>query len=67
MYSRCASIQTANIYLSQTTLDLYHTLNRIYMAQIKNSKKQKSDELQTNEMIISSDQYEVDEWCIINV
>lgn len=66
MYSHCAAIQTANIYLSQTTFDLYRTLDRIYKARMNNTENQKSDELETNEMIISN-QDEVDEWCIINI
>lgn len=56
MYSYCTSVQTANINLSQTTLDLYRILAAV------NSNNYNSSE--DNEMSIN-DYDETEEWCIV--
>ena len=61
VYSHCASIQTANYFVSKTAQDLYHTVRAIYNANmtgcIDHSPK-------ASEMIIN-DYDRTEEWCIL--
>ena len=61
VYNHCASIQTANYFLSNTTLDLYHILIDIRTDNSTNCIDYSSE---ANEMIIS-DYNKTEEWCIL--
>ena len=60
-YNKCASIQTANIFLSKTAVELHRILNVVYTARMNNDGGHSSE---ASEMIIS-DHDEVNEWCIL--
>ena len=61
-YSNCSSIQTANLFLSQTTLDLYQILSDINRAHISNGKPDYSSK--ASEIVIN-DPDGPEEWCIL--
>ena len=59
-YNQCTSIQTANKFLSQTTLELFLIFNSIDKANMNNAEDQGSE---ASETIIGHD--EAKEWCIL--
>ena len=60
-YDYCTSIQTANLFLSKTALDLYHILNALHMANMTSCI---DDNTKASEMSIS-DYDGTEEWCIL--
>ena len=59
-YNQCASIQTANRFLSETTIEFYSILRPVYIANMNDAEDQSSE---ASETIIGHD--EAKEWCIL--
>ena len=57
LYRECTAVQTANTYLAQTTLDLYHTLVNIDSGDINKDMEDNGDD--------KLDYYSDGQWCIM--
>ena len=61
VYNHCASIQTANYFLSNTALELYENLNAIR----KNNSTNCIDHSPKANEMMTSDYNRTEEWCIL--
>ena len=62
-YNHCTSVQTANLFLAQTTLGLRRILYAVYNANMADCIDNTHNSAEVNEMI--SDYNETEEWCIL--